>query len=147
MCQSHVSLWISWSWDLCARPERVLSCPPIGHMGTCRCSWLLACALNPIRILTSLSSTTPIVHQYYCGTACSCAESNPVGRLGWYYSRKDSFSDMLFQATATESCESLNGVDQVCNEKRVSSLLKHTDIEQYFVLWHSRNKMRRHKHC
>ena len=58
--------------------------------------------------------------------------SNPAGRLGRYYSRGDSFRDMLLPTTATEAFESLTGVDQVRNEKRISNLLQHTTMNDMF---------------
>ena len=58
--------------------------------------------------------------------------SNPAGRLGRYYSRGDSFQQMLLPTTATEAFESLTGVHQVRHEQRVSKLLRNTDLEQMF---------------
>lgn len=68
--------------------------------------------------------------------------SNPAGRLGRYYSRGDSFQAMLLPTTATDAFESLTGVDQVRNEQRVSTLLRHTDIEQMFqaVVQHQKDE-------
>ena len=39
---------------------------------------------------------------------------------------------MLLPTTATEAFESLTGVDQVRNEKRVSTLLQHTNMNDMF---------------
>lgn len=49
---------------------------------------------------------------------------------------------MLLPTTATDAFESLTGVDQVRNEQRVSTLLRHTDIEQMFqaVVQHQKDE-------
>ena len=39
---------------------------------------------------------------------------------------------MLLPTTATEAFESLTGVDQVRNEKRISNLLQHTTMNDMF---------------
>lgn len=58
--------------------------------------------------------------------------SNPAGRLGRYFSRKDdlkSFEAYMMPTTAMEAFEAVIGVDSVREQRRVSLLMKREDFK------------------
>lgn len=55
--------------------------------------------------------------------------SNPAGRLGRYYSRGKSLSEVV-PMSATEAFETLTGVSDVKKEARMSRLMKKTDLQR-----------------
>lgn len=85
---------------------------------------------NALQIVRLLATRGHYSIDIIVGWFIAVQGSNPAGRLGRYYSRGDSFRDMLLPTTATEAFESLTGVSGVRHESRVSALLKHTDMEQ-----------------
>lgn len=54
--------------------------------------------------------------------------SNPAGRLGRYYSRGKSLSEIM-PTSATEAFETVTGVSDVKKEARMSRLMRKQDLE------------------
>lgn len=55
--------------------------------------------------------------------------SNPAGRLGRYYSRGKSLSDIV-PTSATEAFETFTGVSDVKKEARMSRLMRKSDLQE-----------------
>jgi len=85
--------------------------------------------LNALQIIRLLATRGHYSIDIIVGWVIASHVSNQAGRLGRYYSRGDSLQEMI-PSTATEVFEAMTGIHDARAERKMSSLIRHTDMQQ-----------------